>query len=146
MKLAKFILPVLIAAPLLASSQCRSFTRKKCLPMLEGYVQNENFNSAVLIPGDEAELLLTFYKGKDYRLLICSHPILGDAIQFDVYNTAEEKIYSNLDASGNLVGNSFDFKVANTQQLIVRLRVPGENSKTLVHQGCVSVLVGSKDI
>lgn len=146
MKLATFILPVLIAAPLLASSQCRSFTKKKCLPMLEGYSQNDNFNSAVLIPGDEAELLLTFYHGKDYRLLICSHPILGD-VQFEVYTTAEEKIYSNTDASGNLLGNSFDFKVANTQQLIVRIRVPqGEASSTLVHEGCVSVMVGSKDI
>ena len=38
------------------NAQCRTFTKKNCLPLLEGYIQNENYNSAVLIPGDEAEL------------------------------------------------------------------------------------------
>ncbi len=134
-----------MVVPLMASSQCRSFTKKKCLPLLSGYAQNDNFNSAVLIPGDEAELLLTFFQGKEYRLLVCGQPILGD-VQFDVFTTNEEKIYSNVNAAGENLGNTFDFKVAATQQLIVRIRIPeSESASTLVHIGCVSVMVGSKD-
>lgn len=130
--------------PLMSQAQCRSFTKKKCLPELEGYVQNDNFNSAVLIPGDEAELLLTFYAGKEYRLLVCGHPVLGD-LEFEVLDTDDEVIYTNIDEEIK-ADSKFDFKVATTQQLIVRIRVPeAESSSTLIHEGCVSVLIGSKE-
>lgn len=130
--------------PLVSSAQCRSFTKKKCLPELEGYVQNDNFNSAVLIPGDEAELLLTFYAGKEYRLLVCGHPVLGD-LDFEVLDTDDEVIYTNADEADK-AESKFDFKVATTQQLIVRIRVPeAESSSTLIHEGCVSVMIGSKE-
>ena len=144
MKYLKIILPLLMLVPMIGSSQCRSFTKKKCLPELDGYVQNDNFNSAVLIPGDEAELLLTFYADKEYRLLVCGHPVLGD-LEFEILDTDEELIYSNKDAEGD-EGNMFDFKVASTQQLVVRIRVPeSDNSGALIHEGCVSVMVGSKE-
>ena len=128
--------------PLVSQAQCRSFTKKKCLPELEGYVQNDNVNSAVLIPGDEAELLLTFYAGKEYRLLVCGHPVLGD-LEFEVLDTDDEVIYTNVDEE-NEADAKFDFKVATTQQLIVRIRVPeAESTSTLIHEGCVSVMIGS---
>jgi hypothetical protein len=145
MKFLKVFLPLLLLLPLMSDAQCRSFTKKKCLPELEGYVQNDNFNSAVLIPGDEAELLLTFYAGKEYRLLVCGHPILGD-LEFEVLDTDDQVIYSNRDAAEGDEKNKFDFKVATTQQLIVRIRVPEpEEASTLIHEGCVSVMVGSKE-
>ncbi len=144
MKFLKIILPLLLMLPLASNAQCRSFTKKRCLPQLEGYIQNDNFNSAVLIPGDEAELLLTFYAGKEYRLLVCGHPVLGD-LQFEVLDTDEQLIYSNNGKEGE-AQSSFDFKVASTQQLIVRIRVPDTDSpSTLLHEGCVSVMVGSKE-
>lgn len=143
MKLVKILLPLIMLVPLTSWSQCRSFTKKKCLPMLEGYIQNDNFNSAVLIPGDEAELLLTFYADKEYRLLVCGHPVLGE-LEYEVLDTDEETIYSS--AKSDKADNIFDFKVATTQQLIVRIRVPeGDNPSALVHEGCVSVMVGSKE-
>lgn len=143
MKIVKLILPLMLLASVTASSQCRSFTKKKCLPQLDGYVQNDNFNSAVLIPGDEAELLLTFYADKEYRLLICGHPVLGD-IEFDVLDTDQEILYTNRDTEDK--DTMFDFKVASTQQLIVRVRVPELASPTAItHEGCVSIMVGSKE-
>lgn len=145
MKFLKVLLPLLLLIPLVSNAQCRSFTKKKCLPQLEGYVQNDNFNSAVLIPGDEAELLLTFYGGKEYRLLVCGHPILGD-LEFKVLDTDEEVIYTNVDATDDKGKTMFDFKVASTQQLFVRIKVPeAENASTLIHEGCVSIMVGSKE-
>jgi len=144
MKFIKYIFPLLVLLPLTTFSQCRSYTKKKCVPSLEGYVQNENYNSAQLIPGDEAELLLTFYADKEYRLLVCSQPILPD-VEFEVLDADEELIFSNKD-SKNGEENLFDFKVATTQQLIVRLRVPEtEGSNSMVHQGCVSIMVGSAE-
>ena len=126
--------------PLLSDAQCRAFTKNQCLPQLDGYVQNDNYNSAMLIPGDDAELLLTFYGGKEYRLVVCAHPILG-SVDYEITDTNGDSIYR-----GNTgTGNTFDFKMVNTQQLIVKLHVPDQKSSVSTHEGCVSVLVGSKE-
>ncbi|MFY8138481.1 MAG: hypothetical protein ACOVMR_10265 [Flavobacteriales bacterium] len=140
MKLVRFIIPLLLLLPGLADAQCRAFTKNKCLPLLDGYVQNDNYNSAVLVPGDEAELLLTFYSGKEYRIVVGSHPILGD-VEFEVVDTNDEMIYSSKTSDNKSL---FDFKMSNTQQLIVKVRVPKQES-AIQHEGCVTVLVGSKE-
>ena len=145
MKLMKYILPLMLMLPLLSQGQCRSYTKKKCLPDLDGYVQNDNYNSARLIPGDEAELLLTFYGGKEYRLLICSMPILGP-VDFEVYDDTEELIYSSATSEDRGTGY-FDFKVSSTQQLMIKLIVPEDEGVSSVtpNEGCVTIMVGSKE-
>ena len=102
-----------------ADAQCRTFTKKRCLPQLEDYVQNDNYNTAVLIPGDEAELELTFFGDRAYRLLVCGHPVLGD-LTFQVLDSRGNGIYDSKDKESN----HFDFRVANTQQMTVRVQVP----------------------
>ncbi len=139
--LTSIIVSLVLLMPLASDAQCRAFTKNRCLPVLDGYVQNENYNSAMLVPGDEAELLLTFYGGKEYRLAVCAHPILG-RVDFEVTDTSGESIYKgNSDAAA-----IFDFKMANTQQLIVKLRVPVQQTTVSAHEGCVSVMVGSKEL
>ena len=140
MKLITILLSLFLLMPVLSDAQCRAFTKNQCLPQLDGYVQNDNYNSAMLIPGDDAELLLTFYGGKEYRLVVCAHPILG-SVDYEITDTNGDSIYR-----GNTgAGNTFDFKMVNTQQLIVKLHVPEQKSSVSVHEGCVSVLVGSKE-
>ena len=121
-----------------ANAQCRNFTKKNCLPILEGYVQNDNYNSAVLIPGDEAELELTFLGGSDYRVAICAHPVLG-AVEFDVVDEQNIRIWSNSDGSDHL-----DFRMENAQRLRFRVKVP-DTDAAILHEGCVSIVIGSKE-
>ena len=121
-----------------ANAQCRTFTKKNCLPVLDGYVQNENYNSAVLIPGDEAELELTFLGGTDYRVAVCSHPVLG-AVEFDVLDEQNIRIWSNSDGADHL-----DFRMENAQRLRFRVKVP-DTDAAILHEGCVSILIGNKE-
>ena len=121
-----------------AAAQCLTFTKKRCLPQLEEYVQNDNYNTSVLIPGDEAELALTFFGDRAYRLLICGHPVLGD-LTFQVLDSRGNGIYDSADKDSD----HFDFRVANTQQMTVRVQVP-ETDAVIQHEGCVSIMVGSK--
>lgn len=141
----KFYAPLLVLALGLvatfdASAQCRSFTKKNCLTELEGYVQNDNYNSAVLIPGDEAELTLTFLAGTDYRLLVCSHPILGE-VQFEVRDARGKSLFNSAKAGGR---SHVDFRVEKSQQLMVHVYVP-ESESAILHEGCVTILLGSKE-
>ena len=121
-----------------SQAQCRNFTKKNCLPALDGYVQNDNYNSAVLIPGDEAELELTFLADTDYRVAVCSHPVLGE-VEFDVVDEQNVRIWSNSDGSDHL-----DFRMAGAQRLRFRVKVP-ETDAAILHEGCVSILLGSKE-
>lgn len=141
MRLIKYILPILFLMPLASEAQCRAFTKNRCLPLLEGYVQNDNYNSAMLVPGDEAELLLTFYGGKEYRMVLCAHPILG-RVDFEVTDTNGDSVYKGNSEEGQV----FEFKMANTQQLIVKIMVPKQQSSVSSHEGCVSVMLGSKEL
>ena len=121
-----------------SQAQCRKFTKKNCLPTLDGYVQNDNYNSAVLIPGDEAELELTFLGDTDYRVAVCAHPVLG-AVEFDVLDQDNIRLWSNSEGADHL-----DFRMENAQRLRFRVKVP-ETEAAILHEGCVSILVGSKD-
>ena len=81
------------------SAQCRTFTKKNCMTTLDGYVTNDNYNSAILIPGDEAELMLTFLGGRDYRVNVCAHPVLGK-VKFDIFDTRGKLLFSSDHANG----------------------------------------------
>jgi hypothetical protein len=144
MKLVQYLIPIFLVLPGIAGAQCRAFTKNKVLPMLSGYVQNDNYNSAQLVPGDEAELLLTFYTGKDYRLVVGAHPILGE-VDYEVLDTNNQLIYSSKDSKSE---NKyvFDFKMSSTQQLIVRISVPDQKSAVTPHEGCVTVMSGYKEM
>lgn len=132
----------LIATPNFVSAQCKGFTKKECLPELKPFVYNGQLNSAVLNEGDVAELLLTFYSGQDYRVFVCSQPILGN-VEFRLLDTDRNVIFYNKDHD---FIKFWDFKSNSTQQLIVQVRVPtGESRSEIVQSGCVSILVGFKE-
>ena len=58
------------------------------------YIQNDNYNSAILIPGDEAQLMLTFLAGQEYRLLVCSHPVLGD-VTYEIFDANGKRLFDS---------------------------------------------------
>ena len=114
--------------------------RRICLSSLDGYIQNDNYNSAILIPGDEAELMLTFLAGQDYRLIVCSHPVLGE-VAYEINDASGKRLFDSRKNEPDV--NHVDFKVETTQQLQIHVQVP-ESKSAIMHEGCVTVLVGSK--
>ena len=138
MKPTTLLLALVTLLAVQANAQCRTFTKKNCLPTLDGYVQNENYNSAVLIPGDEAELELTYLAGIDYRVAVCAHPVLG-AVEFEVLDEQNIRVWSNSEGADHL-----DLRVENAQRLKFKVRVP-DTDAAILHEGCVSILLGSKD-
>lgn len=142
----KYLTPIIaalfafaLATP--ADAQCRSFTKRKCMPEMAPFQFNETFNAAQLAPGEEAEVDLTFYSGQHYRLLVCDHPIL-QGVNWQLVDGAGNTLFkSTVDDPKE----HFDFKVATTQRLKVHIDVPARPSATQMLQvGCVSILIGYK--
>lgn len=121
-----------------AYSQCRSFVKSSCSEAMGEYIPSENFNGAKLSPGDMAEVKMTFYAEEKYRLLICSHPMIGD-VDFQVLDQDGVTLYNNTEHNQS---NHFDFSLAGTQELTVVLKVSPENKSALNPQGCVAILIG----
>ncbi|MEE2837295.1 MAG: hypothetical protein VYD51_00475 [Bacteroidota bacterium] len=138
MKRLSLCIAVLSLLSASASAQCRTFTKRNCLPVLEGYAQNDNYNSAVLIAGDEAELSVTFLPSTEYRVAVCAHPVLGD-VTFDILDQQGIRIWSNSNGEDHV-----DFSLQHAQRLRFRIQVP-DSDAAILHEGCVSLLVGSKD-
>lgn len=136
---------VLLFSSINASAQCKKFTKKHCLPNLEAYLHNGQLTSAYMMPGDSADVMMTFNAGKEYRLLICSQDMIGK-VQFKVLDKKRKVLY----ISDKEEANPFwDFKMENTQQLIIQIYVPvkekSNQKTTMMPEGCVALLVGFKE-
>ncbi|MDG2227712.1 MAG: hypothetical protein P8L20_08265 [Flavobacteriales bacterium] len=117
------------------------FTKKTGRPLVEPYIHNGQMNSAVLFPGDSAEIMLTFYSEQQYRLVICAEEQLGD-VSYKVSDIERNLIFDSKNSNSKV----FDFKVESSQQLIIAVAVPeSDNTHDLKYQGCVAVLVGFKN-
>lgn len=137
---ALFALCLLLIFHFTGKAQCKTLAKKQCFPQLSPFTQNGQFNSTRLAPGETAEVQMTFYSGKNYRLLICAEGVLGD-VNFKVTDTDKQELYNSKKADTK----SWDFNVASTQQLFIFVEVPPSDAPTkIIPEGCVSILVGFK--
>lgn len=141
--IASLVLAGLASSADLCAQGCKRFTQKNCLPGLEPYVNNGQINSTTLFEGDSASLRMTFYSLLDYRLMICSHPILGENVRFRVKDVDGDELYN----SEGSEKDSWDFRVNSTQELIIDVVVPEDasNPSEIPPSGCVSVVLGFKE-
>ena len=86
-----------------------------------------------------------FNAGKEYRLLVCNQEQIGN-VQFKVLDQSRNELYSSNPDEAN---SYWDFKVENTQSLIIQLSVPDIDKRNqitkLTPNGCVALLVGFKE-
>ncbi|MFT6996789.1 MAG: hypothetical protein ACJAQ4_000532 [Cryomorphaceae bacterium] len=138
----KKLLIILFAAvqTSLAMGQCRTFVKNNCGDALEGFIPGESFNAVKLFPGDAAEVEMTFYSEVDYRLLVCSHEMLGD-VNFQLVDKDGEVIYDNADRE---YSEFFDFRLEGTRTFGLKIKVPEQTDSSINPQGCVAILLGRK--
>jgi len=141
MKNLSLIILLSVLIPIGINGQCRGFTKKTGRPLIEPYIHNGQMNSAVLFPGDSADIMLTFYSEQQYRLVICAEEQLGD-VSYTVSDIERNLIFDSKNSDSKV----FDFIVESSQQLVISVEVPkSENTHDINFQGCVAVLVGFKN-
>ena len=141
MKNLSLIILLSVLIPIGVNGQCRGFTKKTGRPLVEPYIHNGQMNSAVLFPGDSADIVLTFYSEQQYRLVICSEEQLGD-VSYKVSDIERNLIFDSKNSDSKV----FDFIVESSQQLVISVAVPkSEHTHDIDFQGCVAILVGFKN-
>lgn len=124
----------------LVMGQCRTFVKNNCGDAMEGFIPGESFNAVKLFPGDGAEVEMTFYSEVDYRLLVCSHEVLGD-VNFQLVDNEGAVIYDNADRE---YSEFFDFRLEGTRTFGLKIKVPEQDDSSINPQGCVAILLGRK--
>lgn len=128
-----------------ASAQCKRYTKKYCIPALAPYMHNGQLTSAYMVPGDSADVLMTFNAGKQYRILVGSQDMIGK-VQFKVKDRKGKVLYASDEEATNPY---WDFTLENTQQFFIQIKIPEKKTITqmtkMVAEGCVSLLVGFKE-
>ncbi len=141
-KLATLLVLFMLGNIVYTHAQCKLFTKKRCLDMIDGYTNNGQYNGALLFEGDEATMIQTFYSRQDYRLAVCSQSILSDSVYFEVLDFGDNLLYSSRGKESNI----WDFNLESTQQLKVHVVVPRlRSSNSMKQNGCVSILVGFRN-
>lgn len=137
------LLATALTASVASFAQCRAFVKNNCQAAMLPYKFNQTYNAAQLAPGEEAEVDLTFFSGQEYRLLICTHPILGE-VNWKLSDPTGQVLF---ESTADKPQHNFDFKVATTQQLKVLIEVPekAKGGNELLNVGCVGILVGYKE-
>jgi len=130
---------LLLSGGFFAYSQCRGYTKRKCIPSLKEYTHDGKMNFVQLYAGDKAEIKLTFYSGQKYRLLTCTD---FEEVTIIVKDTDGNPVFKS---EGKSMA-SFDFRMGSTQQLVVEIKVPYSDNTTheLDMTGCVSIITGVK--
>ncbi|HKK39693.1 MAG TPA: hypothetical protein VJ949_09775 [Cryomorphaceae bacterium] len=138
----KKLLIILFAAvqTSLVMGQCRSFVKNNCGDAMEGFIPGESFNAVKLFPGDAAEVEMTFFSDVDYRLLVCSHEVLGD-VNFQLVDSEGGVVYDNADRQ---FSEYFDFRLEGTRTFELKIQVPAQADNSINPQGCVAILLGRK--
>lgn len=107
---------------------------------MEGFIPGESFNAVKLFPGDAAEVEMTFYSDVDYRLLVCSHEVLGE-VNFQLVDKDGEVVYDNANRE---YSEFFDFRLEGTRTFGLKIKVPDQEDSAIKAQGCVAILLGRK--
>mgnify|MGYP006072316171 FL=1 len=146
MKHLRYFLAISIGVFLFSNTinaQCKRFTEKQCLPKLAPFTNNGQINNATLFEGDSASLIMTFYSLLDYRLIVCSHDVLGAGAHFKVRDNDGNILFNSQEAQKS----SWDFRVNSTQDLMVSVIAPKnpENLTDIPASGCVSIILGFRE-
>jgi|SRR6185312_11765282 len=140
MKKIIFVIVLVCSSVLYGLSQCDEFVKQECLPQLGSFTDIGKKNLAVLLPGDTAQIGVTFYREHQYRIVVCAQPDLGK-VSFRLMDRKGSVLF---DSKSHNNPRFWDFNTQVTENIIIQVMVPAVAANQVAQTGCVSVLVGFK--
>lgn len=130
------------------SSVCGNFHKKYCV--LEKTGEKWNYNaqskSGLFGMGQVHKLRCVIYKGQDYRISVCCETVLGDKVNYKIFDgRTQELLFDNAAAENTQI---FEFQSVSTRQLIIEVSVPQGATEKDKHKAtdaaCVGLLIENK--
>jgi hypothetical protein len=150
----KSILTVVFSALLsgLVYSQagvCGNFHKKYCVlekAKNEKWQYNAQSKSGLFNQGMTSKLRCVIYKGMDYRISVCCETVLGDKVNYKIFDSRTNEMLFDNSAAENV--QVFEFQSVSTRQLIIEVIVPQGATEKDKHKAtdaaCVGLLIEHK--
>ncbi len=133
------------------ASACGDFHRKACY--MEGtkkdkreFMYNAQSKSGLFAQGSTSKMRCIVYKGMDYRMTVCCETIIGDKVNFKIYDARTNELL--FDNTKNDDAQQFEFQASTTRQLIIEATVPAgevkEEKGKAETAACVGLLIENK--
>jgi hypothetical protein len=143
MNLKSALIITALVSTIYSYGQCKGFTKKHCLPELTPYLSNGQMIAAQLTPGETANVEINFNKNLSYRVIVCADSYL-EGLNYTL-NDASGKNYhtDTLDGETSII----NLQVKQSGPLMLNMVIPDKKNATgIIRNGCVSVLIGFKDL
>jgi hypothetical protein len=130
-------------------SVCSQFHRKYCTfedDKKGNWQYNAQSKSGLFNMGMVSKLRCVIYKGMDYRISVCCEAILGEKVNYKIYDArTSELLFDNKTAEDT---QTFEFQSISTRQLIIEVMVPQGATEKEQHKAtdaaCVGLLIEHK--
>jgi hypothetical protein len=132
---------------------CTDFHRKNCV--MEGsrrddrhFTYNAQSKSGLFSQGATSKMRCIVYKGQDYRLTVCCETVIGDKVNFKIYDARTNELL--FDNTKNDDAQQFEFSASVTRPLIIEATVPAgdvkgeDKDKDGAAAACVGLLIENK--
>lgn len=133
------------------TSACGQFHKTAC--HMEGskadnkaFQYNSQSKSGLFAQGTTSKMRCVVYKGMDYRMTVCCETILGDKINFKIFDGRTQELL--FDNAKNEDAPQFEFSAGSTRQLVIEVTVPTGEVKEQKGKpqdaACVGMLIEHK--
>jgi len=133
------------------TSACGSFHKTAC--HMEGsksdrkaFQYNSQSKSGLFGQGTTSKMRCVVYKGMDYRMTVCCDIVLGDKINFKIFDGRTQELL--FDNAKNENAQQFEFQAGSTRQLVIEVTVPTgevkEEKGKPQDAACVGLLIEHK--
>ena len=122
-------------------AQCIDLVKDKGFTYLDTskYVPEARFNAMPLREGDDIDIYKSFFKGKEYRIVVIGAENMPK-LNFKVTNFQRQVLFDSSIAKTE----SWDFPSDKNQNLIISVSVPKPSEKKKrPESGCVAVVIGT---
>ncbi|WP_317899745.1 hypothetical protein [Aurantibacillus circumpalustris] len=145
-----FILVTALSTSLFSQTAvCGQFHRKFCVfddAKGGSWQYNAQSKSGLFNQGMVSKLRCVIYKGMDYRISVCCETILGEKVNYKIFDgRTNEMLFDNKAAEDVQV---FEFQSVSTRQLVIEVVVPQGATEKDKHKSadaaCVGLLIEHK--
>ena len=138
----KYIFILIFFIPVIqkeSKAQCIDLVKTKGFTYLDTskYIPEARFNSLPLREGDDVDIYKSFFKGRNYRIVVVGAENMPK-LNFKVTNFQRQVLYdSNITKE-----ESWDFISDKNQNLIISVEVPKAEKDKKPQSGCIAVVIG----
>lgn len=128
------------------TSVCSNFHRKNCgtdSKEDKGWRYNAQSRSGLFSQGSTSKIRCVIYKGMDYKIDVCCETVLGDKVNYKIYDARTNELLFDNGAAED--AQSFEFQSTATRQLVIEVSIPAGNAEQEKHKptdaACVGLLI-----